>query len=573
MPESTSAAPAVPAGVAATDDAFTDRIRVTWNVASGAAVYEVWRSGTNDSSSAIKVSAQDVIGTRFDDTSATVGVTYWYWVKAKNAVGPSGFSGSDQGRRADHVDAPAITSVSPDSLPAVPLSQLQPLTIHGSGFSPTSSLRFLVNGVSQYNSDPARLTFVDSAQLRYNISVGPDPTDWTVTVINGTVESNAMPFTVTAVDDTIAPAAPVTPTAEFVGKFTHNLFCVDWVNPPDASGLSKIWWKLGSPPTSDTDGIGLELPLFQPLPIVSDTDQTLYLWLEDGVGNKDYANNSSVLLIATFHSSEIVQAEAYSTYSPSQRKLAVTSDEHLHVVYHREDAGGVLQIFHAESADGGKTWADQQVTLGGAGKQYPVVAVDSNDVLHSVYEDANHATYYMRKTETWQAAEWVASYATTPAVAVDSNDHVHVVHGVYIYSPGYWGGGNGIRWRVRNPEGWQAEESISSNKYWTRYPAIAIDANNRVHVAWSNAPRAHYNDVHYRVRTSSAWGLEVEVNAETPKQTTSGAATCRWLLTVAIMPILFRTTNLVKTTPSNTGNTAESWNRRWTSSGPRLTSK
>ena len=275
------------------------RIRVTWNVASGATAYEVWRNSSNDSSTATKVSAQDVIGTSFDDTSATVGVTYWYWVKAKNAVGPSGFSASDQGRRADHVDAPVITSVSPDSLPAVPLGQLQPLTIHGSGFSPASSLRFVVSGVSQYNSDPARLTFVDSTQLRYNISVGPDPADWTVTVINGTAESNAMPFTVTAAGDTVAPAAPITPTAEFVGKFTHNLFYVNWVNPADPSGLSKIWWKLGSPPTSDTDGIGLDLPLFQPLPMVSDTQQTLYLWLEDGAGNKDYRNNAAVVLTPT----------------------------------------------------------------------------------------------------------------------------------------------------------------------------------------------------------------------------------------------------------------------------------
>jgi hypothetical protein len=109
--ESTSAAPAPPTGVAATDDTFTDRIRVTWNVARGATAYEVWRSGSNDSSTAARVSAQDVIATSLDDTSAAIEVTYWYWVKAKNAAGPSGFSASDQGRRTDHVDAPVMTSV------------------------------------------------------------------------------------------------------------------------------------------------------------------------------------------------------------------------------------------------------------------------------------------------------------------------------------------------------------------------------------------------------------------------------------------------------------------------------
>ncbi len=216
----------------------------------------------------------------------------------------------------------------------------------------------------------------------------------------------------------------------------------------------------------------------------------------------------------TLESFDIVDAEVNSTGVPSQRKLAVTSDGRLHTVYHRLDPAGVVQIFHAESADGGETWVEEPITSGGGNKSFPALAVDSLDVLHLVWQDANQATYYTRKTTSWQTPEWVASYATTPAIAVDGNDHVHVVYGVYVYGAGYWGGGDGIRWRVRTPAGWQPEQRVSSDRYWSRFPAIAIDGDNRVHVAWNHAPRTTYYDVHYRVRTSSGWGTEVELNAE-----------------------------------------------------------
>jgi hypothetical protein len=217
------------------------------------------------------------------------------------------------------------------------------------------------------------------------------------------------------------------------------------------------------------------------------------------------------------------EAEPESTGYPDQRKLAITSDGHLHVIYHRKDGNSILQIYHAESADGGRTWVEEQVTNAARDQNFPSLAVDSKDNLHVVWEDGTHSkpqtvpyTYYNKKTaEGWQAAELVASYATAPSIAVDSNDDVYVAYGAYVYTPGYYGGGDGIRWRKRTSAGWQAEEIVSSiNKYWERWPAIAIDGNNDVHVVWEHAPRSRYYDVHYRKRTSSGWGTEVEINTD-----------------------------------------------------------
>lgn len=211
-------------------------------------------------------------------------------------------------------------------------------------------------------------------------------------------------------------------------------------------------------------------------------------------------------------------AEPDSSRLCSQRKLAVTSDGNLHVVYHHKDGTGILQIYHAESSDGGATWTEEQLTFASRDQNFPALAVDSMDNLHLVWEDGREGqpgivpkTYYQKKTTTWQPAELVASYATVPSIAIDGNDNVHVVYGVYVYGAGYYGGGNGIRWRMRTPAGWQSEESISENKYWVRSATVAIDGDNNVHVAWSHDPRYRYYDMHYRKRTASGWEPEVEI--------------------------------------------------------------
>ncbi len=86
-----SSAPAAPAGVLATNGTTPTDIQVSWNTTAEATSYQVWRSTTDTTSSATDI-APNVTGTSFDDTSVTVGTTYFYWVVASNTSGNSSYS-------------------------------------------------------------------------------------------------------------------------------------------------------------------------------------------------------------------------------------------------------------------------------------------------------------------------------------------------------------------------------------------------------------------------------------------------------------------------------------------------
>jgi len=86
-----SAPPAIPTGVLASNGTTPTDIDVTWNAASGATSYQVWRNTSATTASATDINS-NVSGTLFDDTSVTVGTTYFYWIVASNETGNSGYS-------------------------------------------------------------------------------------------------------------------------------------------------------------------------------------------------------------------------------------------------------------------------------------------------------------------------------------------------------------------------------------------------------------------------------------------------------------------------------------------------
>ncbi len=90
--------PPAPAGVLATDGAYTNKVAVSWQASAGAESYQVWRNTADDAGSAHMLdSVADFL--IYHDRTVVPNMTYYYWVKAVNGAGPSAFSEGDTGSR------------------------------------------------------------------------------------------------------------------------------------------------------------------------------------------------------------------------------------------------------------------------------------------------------------------------------------------------------------------------------------------------------------------------------------------------------------------------------------------
>jgi len=90
--------PSPPTNVSASDGIYVDKVQVTWATSANADSYTVYRA-TQNYFWATKTALGATPNTTFDDTTASVGKTYYYWVKATNSYGTSGFSAYDMGYR------------------------------------------------------------------------------------------------------------------------------------------------------------------------------------------------------------------------------------------------------------------------------------------------------------------------------------------------------------------------------------------------------------------------------------------------------------------------------------------
>src|SRR5262245_24693822 len=73
-----------PAEVSASDDSYVTKVGICWDTVRGANLYRVFRNTTNNSATATALGTT-AEGTFFD-TTATVGQSFFYWVRAENGA-------------------------------------------------------------------------------------------------------------------------------------------------------------------------------------------------------------------------------------------------------------------------------------------------------------------------------------------------------------------------------------------------------------------------------------------------------------------------------------------------------
>lgn len=103
-PRGDAAGPLPPASISASKGTDSSKVAVYWTASAStgivaAASYEVWRGTTFTVESATQLAA--VMATNFDDTTASPGTLYYYWVRSVSAYGLKGsYSGYDTGYQA-----------------------------------------------------------------------------------------------------------------------------------------------------------------------------------------------------------------------------------------------------------------------------------------------------------------------------------------------------------------------------------------------------------------------------------------------------------------------------------------
>jgi len=169
--------------------------------------------------------------------------------------------------------------------------------------------------------------------------------------------------------------------------------------------------------------------------------------------------------------------------------VAVDSSDAIHVVWF-DNTPGNYAVYYRRSTDGGATWsALKRLTWNSSNASGPALAVDSNDDLHLVWQDAtsgNDEIYYRKSTDgglNWSAARrltWTSGDSYTPVLAIDSANAIHVVW--EDKTPG-----NGEIYYKRSTDGgetWGSIKRLTWNSSRSEDPVIAATAGNVVHVAW-----------------------------------------------------------------------------------------
>jgi len=115
-------------------------------------------------------------------------------VVSRDGYTPMRYNRVEGGSPSPSVPTPVVTSVSPNPLRPLPISQRQWITIYGKNFTTTSRLEFQIVGGARFQN---RVPIYKSAtELRYKISVGQHIRDWTVKVLNSGKVSNRYRFKV-----------------------------------------------------------------------------------------------------------------------------------------------------------------------------------------------------------------------------------------------------------------------------------------------------------------------------------------------------------------------------------------
>jgi BNR repeat-like domain len=207
-----------------------------------------------------------------------------------------------------------------------------------------------------------------------------------------------------------------------------------------------------------------------------------------------------------------------TTWSPAKRltwssgfstdaAIGIDADDTIHIAWNSYTPFN-YEIEYCHSTDGGMTWSPAQRLTWNSGKSvFPALGIDSTGTVHIVWEDdtpGNYEIYHKKSTDkgkSWSAAQrltWNSGGSFVPALATDADDRIHVVW--HDYTPG-----KAAVFYKRSLDGgttWSPVKSLSSTLGNSCSPDISLDANKAIHVVWNDDAPGNF-EIRYGRSTDS----------------------------------------------------------------------
>jgi hypothetical protein len=262
--------------------------------------------------------------------------------------------------------------------------------------------------------------------------------------------------------------------------------------------------------------------------IIYDTNYNLYsIYIDYGDGySVKIARSSAIDMGATWQTVGKVSSAPWFTGRQYYPTLAIDSNNILHTVWRGTD-GSRYDIRYACSRDGGVTWGENYNLTTFGSPYYPVIAVDGNDNVHIAWYSSN-VIYYRNRSAAgvWGIESFVATnYATNPDICTDSNNNVHIVWQGRKTGSSVYNIQHKILWASNGT--WSSINDVTADTSSARhyYPIITVENNDDLHVTWQgydNVATGADNIMYAKYDSSTqTWGAReyiTQITSGSPRQ-------------------------------------------------------
>ena len=206
------------------------------------------------------------------------------------------------------------------------------------------------------------------------------------------------------------------------------------------------------------------------------------------------------------------------------RNILVDDAGNIHVVYYgfSDNTESNREIYYATNSSGVWSWANiSRVNYSGVWQSDPVIALDSNGILHVVWTGlypgaTDKELFYANNSggvwsTPYNVTKTVSGDESYPALVIDSQNNLHIV---YVDYDAFM-----LKYVNRTSIGsWSTPIDLLNPPYiftneLTR-PTIAVDSNDNLFVAFSGNNATYNNEIYLINNTAGDWSIPYNVTRD-----------------------------------------------------------